>query len=592
LACIAVLAALAACQPANLLVNGNANSQTRLASQGALVHDGGIVFAKNYPPPRLENHRLVPIFLGDDDAEARKLLALTNGQKTGLLPSHGPVPIALGPGLAAGAYGLLVMASRTVGTGAGAPEQEARCALAASSVDQDVPFFAVRPSTENTYKLQAVPTSVDLRPLMPPVRDQGSRQTGVVMATVAMLDYLAMRDPGLPIKQASPQFLNWRYQIQVKSKLVPEREKVWAARDTYQTPFFSLLRIDGNPVAAQDAPYIPALQGYIGEESCPYLPDLPPLPPGVNILTAAREHLGDMLAQRVVDREPLQSQGAFFYRLKTDAATYEAALAGGQPIQLSLPVYAPDWTSGVNAASRYRLAEMSVEKAQDVNNLTYQALVIVGYKKDPEAPGGGWFLLRNSWGTGWGDGGHVRVSYRTIMDFGYAAHVAVAYAKPFGASYDVFPPPDRPEDDPSAGRPLPPISETASWGAYTATSRLKEGDDIKKVPPPPLPVNALGLPQEAGNEGDVYADDKLDPGEYAGPLPGENGAVKPLDDFPAPPLPAQPKAQPVAEPVKAAETTSLTVEAPPTSAPVTTEPTAAPESTVPPATTAPAPAAP
>ena len=39
------------------------------------------------------------------------------------------------------------------------------------------------------------------------------------------------------------------------------------------------------------------------------------------------------------------------------------------------------------------------------------ALVVVGYEDDRMNPGEGWFLLQNSWGTEWGDGGYGKISY-------------------------------------------------------------------------------------------------------------------------------------------------------------------------------------
>ena len=39
------------------------------------------------------------------------------------------------------------------------------------------------------------------------------------------------------------------------------------------------------------------------------------------------------------------------------------------------------------------------------------ALVVVGYEDDPMSPGEGWFLLQNSWGTEWGEGGYGKISY-------------------------------------------------------------------------------------------------------------------------------------------------------------------------------------
>ena len=609
-ACNAQAGALAACQPAQLLLNAD---QPNLLTAASLVHDGGIVFAKGYPAPRIENPNLVPIFTEKagqalDADVALKLITLTNGQKTGNLPEPGLRDLAIQRAQGFRLFALQGLSgdSSGAGTGAASPTAEAQYALANVAAETNVPFFVRRPSVDQNFKLLDLPLSVDLRSQMPPVRDQGSRNTGVAFATITMLDYLALHDPNLTIKQASPEFLNWRYQVEIKSKLPDAHDQVWNGLATSQTLFFSLLHIDGNPTPSAGAPYVPRLRGVLGEDSCPYRPGLAALPPDVNILQAARAHLGDELTQRVLDHQPLSSQSAYFYRLKTDAGTYEAALAGGQPIQVTLPVYGPDWAAP-DAGNHYRLAEMSLEKANDVSHLAYQAVVIVGYEKDAAAPGGGWFLARNSWGTGWGEGGHVRVSYRSVMQFGYAAHIAVAYAKPFAAVYDVFPPPDGPLQDPGATRPLPPISDTEAWGAYTDLTAAKEGDDIKNVPAPPIPVNNLGLPVARGNEGDSYADDKNHPGGYQGP--GSHGAEQPLSTAPgletsvshaapatgasaAPVATAKPAATSV--PASVAPTTAPTAAASPlaTAAAATAAPSAtqAPTSTgtAAPATTAPA----
>ncbi|MDB5099087.1 MAG: peptidase papain [Cyanobacteria bacterium RYN_339] len=508
-------------------------AQARLSATGGLVHDGGIVFAKNYPAPRLENSRLVPIFGADDPTSTRRMIALTNGVKAGLLPTAPQAEVALGKS----GFGILavMLGERKVGTGAGSPDLEARYALAAAGQEKDVPFFVARPDAQGRL---AVPDTVDLRGEMPAVRDQGRRNMGVAFATAAMLDYLAQHDPALPIKHASPQFLNWRYQTQIKSKLTGERDRVWSARDTYPTLFFSLLHLDGNPTPTEGSPYVPPLQGYVSEETCPYQTDLAVLPPDTNILEAAKLNLGEALAGQVVDHALLNSQGAYFYRLKADASTYEAALAGGQPVQLSLPVYTPDWR-GPTAANRYHVADLDSSKINDAQNLAYQAVVVVGYEKDPTAPGGGWFLVRNSWGTTWGEAGHARVSFRTVLDYGYAAHVAVAYAKPFDGHYDVFPPPDGPSQDPNWAVALPPVGETSSWGVYSDATRQKEGDQIQAVPTPPVPLTAAGLPAEQGHEADAYTDDKFDLGEYHGRESGIEGAYEPIDDpvTPAPEVP-------------------------------------------------------
>lgn len=44
-------------------------------------------------------------------------------------------------------------------------------------------------------------------------------------------------------------------------------------------------------------------------------------------------------------------------------------------------------------------------------------MLIVGYEDNRTAPGGGWFVVRNSWGSDWGEDGYGRVSYAYVECF-------------------------------------------------------------------------------------------------------------------------------------------------------------------------------
>ena len=51
----------------------------------------------------------------------------------------------------------------------------------------------------------------------------------------------------------------------------------------------------------------------------------------------------------------------------------------------------------------------------------YHAVVIVGYQDDSAYPGGGYFRVKNSWGTNWGETGFFRIAYSelsSVVNFG------------------------------------------------------------------------------------------------------------------------------------------------------------------------------
>lgn len=49
-------------------------------------------------------------------------------------------------------------------------------------------------------------------------------------------------------------------------------------------------------------------------------------------------------------------------------------------------------------------------------------VVIVGYTLDDAVPGGGYFLIRNSWGESFGDNGHVKITFEFAKRHGMDAY--------------------------------------------------------------------------------------------------------------------------------------------------------------------------
>jgi C1A family cysteine protease len=61
---------------------------------------------------------------------------------------------------------------------------------------------------------------------------------------------------------------------------------------------------------------------------------------------------------------------------------------------------------------------------------TYQgghAILIVGYQDDPSVNGGGYFIVKNSWGTGWGEGGYFNIAYSQYVSPIYFGEWTIAY---------------------------------------------------------------------------------------------------------------------------------------------------------------------
>jgi C1A family cysteine protease len=64
---------------------------------------------------------------------------------------------------------------------------------------------------------------------------------------------------------------------------------------------------------------------------------------------------------------------------------------------------------------------------------TYQgghAILIVGYADDSSVAGGGYFIVKNSWGSGWGNGGYFSIAYSETGSPVYFGEWTIAYQKP------------------------------------------------------------------------------------------------------------------------------------------------------------------
>ncbi|WP_298820944.1 C1 family peptidase [Chloroflexus sp.] len=219
---------------------------------------------------------------------------------------------------------------------------------------------------------------------LPPPISQGPRNTCVAFTIAAMVQALS-RDP----TDLSEQFIYW---------ISKDRDRI--PGDVGTNPLIALRAV--------------AELGVCREETWPYRPE------PVDQLNPGHERPSD-----AAFREARQRRISGVEQLPArDVNQIKAALAAGRPVLIGLMI-GEHWTSSgqVRRIGRVRRALPGEQK------LGGHAMCALGYRDDPTAPGGGYFIVRNSWGSDWAnenpDGpGYCHVPYQLIFDEGLAALVA------------------------------------------------------------------------------------------------------------------------------------------------------------------------
>ena len=232
----------------------------------------------------------------------------------------------------------------------------------------------------------ALPASVNLIPWMNlnPIRNQGPRGTCVAFALTALNEYICRRR-GL-VRDLSEQHLYYETKL-----------------------------IDGSPALCgtwQSKGVIALLnRGQCREVVWPYNPSLPCNNHGPRPAAARADGLN--------------------YRLRTLAVptrsvlAYKTNMSRQRMVTLSFPVYRSWYQSAATRISGRITMRVGNEPA-----IGGHAVCLVGYQDTPTSPGGGFFIVRNSWGLTWAASspygrGYGTSPYAYITNDAYEAYTAV-----------------------------------------------------------------------------------------------------------------------------------------------------------------------
>jgi C1A family cysteine protease len=213
-------------------------------------------------------------------------------------------------------------------------------------------------------RLTPLPSKMDLRILCPPIYDQGELGSCTAQAGAAVLDIA--------------------HHVAAKSFFGPSRLFIyWYER------FLEGAVNEDSGASIRDSVKVMAKYGACKETTVPY---------DVTKFTAK--------PSRAADKEALGYQVTSYARVAQSLNSLKSALAAGKPVTIGISIYESFESERAAKTGIVPLPNVRKEKL-----LGGHAVVLVGYDDDAKT-----FLVRNSWGVGWGLSGYFTVPQAYLIN--------------------------------------------------------------------------------------------------------------------------------------------------------------------------------
>ena len=224
-------------------------------------------------------------------------------------------------------------------------------------------------SLDEAYDVQALPTKIDLRKDMSPVRNQGSFGSCTSFATMGLQEYL-LKKQNRYVQQA-PAFNWYQSRRQTGSKGI----------DNGVPTEFAVKMLDA--------------YGSVPESDMPYLSGSQQKDDKLRLGFLTQQPSSDLTAKAKKNRIVTG------YKTVTTLSGVKKSLSDGMPVVLAMRVF-----SSMGNTPKSGLLPMPTNKD------TFQgghAVLAVGYDNEKRV-----VIVRNSWGTDWADGGYFYMPYEYL----------------------------------------------------------------------------------------------------------------------------------------------------------------------------------